>query len=429
MFRLILKNIWSRRRRNGWLLAELILVSVISWVVLDPVIVMMHDRSIPMGYDTDRLCLVSLDVLQPKAPGYDSTAVDSASMVSNYYNLVRRAADFEGVEMAVPLLGFYYPGAEGSVSSRIKLAGDSILHDIMFVEFLQHTRFFEAFGFQPGRGMSLQELSNYDFTHDKLVLTENAAEAILPGGDLQDLRFEDSNSKLLYVVATVGTFKYRSDFRPVSIMFRPVLSIDANDIPGGAHILIRVKDDVSMKRFLHDFRPWAVKELKRGNLFVRTVSSYDEIIAGQERDGNISVYRRNVAMAAFFLINLCLGVIGTFWLQTRMRREEVGVMLSFGATPSRIVRMLMGEGAVLTLAASLVGFLIYLQYALKEGLVAGFSGGLQYTEQYWVSSFASHFIGVSAIIFLILLVVVLLGIYIPAKNISRIPPAEALRDE
>ena len=76
-------------------------------------------------------------------------------------------------------------------------------------------------------------------------------------------------------------------------------------------------------------------------------------------------------MAAFFLVNLCLGVIGTFWLQTRTRREEVGVMLSFGATRSDIVRLLMGEGTVLTVVASLTGFLLYLQYALKEGLAKG----------------------------------------------------------
>ena len=50
MFKLIWKNLWARRRKNGWLLAELILVSIISWVVLDPVIVVTHDRNIPLGY-------------------------------------------------------------------------------------------------------------------------------------------------------------------------------------------------------------------------------------------------------------------------------------------------------------------------------------------------------------------------------------------
>lgn len=34
MWKLILKNLWSRRRRNGWLLAELILVALNSATLL-----------------------------------------------------------------------------------------------------------------------------------------------------------------------------------------------------------------------------------------------------------------------------------------------------------------------------------------------------------------------------------------------------------
>ena len=58
MLKLIFKTLWSRRRRNGWLLAELIVVCIVSWVIFDPVIVVTHDRMIPLGYDADRLCLV-----------------------------------------------------------------------------------------------------------------------------------------------------------------------------------------------------------------------------------------------------------------------------------------------------------------------------------------------------------------------------------
>ena len=164
--------------------------------------------------------------------------------------------------------------------------------------------------------------------------------------------------------------------------------------------------------------------------FARTVLSYEKLIEEHENYESTPIYRRNLAMALFFLINLCLGVAGTFWLQTRTRREEIGVMLSFGATPGHIVRLLMGEGAVLTFIASLTGFLIYLQYALKEGLSMSMSlCWMENTDNYWVSDFTLHFLIVSCIILLILLLVVLAGIYIPARSISRIPPTEALRDE
>ena len=126
MFYLIWKNLWARRRKNGWLLAELILVSIISWVVLDPVIVVTHDRNIPLGYDAERLCLISLGALQPQAPGYDAEAQDSATLVDNYYNLVRYVKDFDGVESATPVLGFCYPNSSGSSNGQLFAEGDTI---------------------------------------------------------------------------------------------------------------------------------------------------------------------------------------------------------------------------------------------------------------------------------------------------------------
>ena len=116
MFKLIWKNLWARRRKNGWLLAELILVSIISWVVLDPVIVVTHDRNIRWAMMRSSFCLISLGALQPQAPGYDAEAQDSAAtLVDNYYNLVRYVKDFDGVESATPVLGFCYPNSSGEV--------------------------------------------------------------------------------------------------------------------------------------------------------------------------------------------------------------------------------------------------------------------------------------------------------------------------
>lgn len=62
------KNLWSRRRRNGWLLAELILVAILSWAIFDPVMVVTYERHLPLGYDADRLCMVSVAMLPPELP-------------------------------------------------------------------------------------------------------------------------------------------------------------------------------------------------------------------------------------------------------------------------------------------------------------------------------------------------------------------------
>ena len=347
------------------------------------------------------------------------------------YNLVRYVKDFDGVESATPVLGFCYPNSSGSSNSQLFAEGDTIPLSIMMIQFLPHTNFFDTYGFRSGKGRTPGQLSDYAYAPNDIVLTENAAEQLFHTKDAHGKRcISRDHGDTLYmpVVGTIGAMKMYSEWRPVPVAFMPMLTIDTSYIPESAHILVRLKEGVSMERFLHDFRPWMVKEMRRGNLFARSVRSYEQIITESEASNSTPIYRRNLAMAAFFLVNLCLGVIGTFWLQTRTRREEVGVMLSFGATRSDIVRLLMGEGTVLTVVASLTGFLLYLQYALKEGLAKG-QNWVESTESYWVSDFTSHYLLVSLVIFLILLVVVLVGIYIPARNISRIPPTEALRDE
>ena len=131
MLKLILKNLWSRRRNNGWLMAELILVAILSWIIFDPVIVVTYDRQRPLGYDADRLCMVSVAMLQPQAPGYDPQGADSASLMQAYMNIVERTRQHPDVKNATPMVSFAYPCSIGSSSSVLTI---SLRHTVSSVE-------------------------------------------------------------------------------------------------------------------------------------------------------------------------------------------------------------------------------------------------------------------------------------------------------
>ena len=437
MFRLMLKTLWARRKRNGWLLAELILVALLSWAIFDPVIVVTHDRMLPLGYDADRLCLVSMDALQPSAPGYDSVSAGQDALMDSYLHIIDRVRQYNDVEQATALTGFSYPGSQGSSISTFRAEGDTSQNqrNVFLVEFLPHTHFFETYGFRPGKGLTPAELSDYHYTYDgkNLVIDENTLELLFHTDDPRRKRFwnyDEKDTSYIDIVGSIGSVKFYSNQRPVPIAFRPAEKAAlAKHVPGQAYILIRIKEGVSMDRFLHDFKPWMLQNLRAGNLYARDLMTYEQNIAESEAWNSTPIYRRNLLVAVFFLVNLCLGVVGTFWLQTRTRREEVGVMLSFGATPGRIVRLLLGEGAVLTTLGTLVGCFIYLQYAISEGLSRGVSYYEGLPPEYWTGFFWAHFFIVSLIVYAILLLVVSTGVYIPARKISRIPPTEALRDE
>ena len=59
MLKLILKNLWARRVRNAWLLAELILVTVLTWYITDPLFVLSYNQTLPLGYEPDGLLILS----------------------------------------------------------------------------------------------------------------------------------------------------------------------------------------------------------------------------------------------------------------------------------------------------------------------------------------------------------------------------------
>lgn len=431
MWKLILKNLWSRRRRNGWLLAELILVAILSWYIFDPVMVVTYERHLPLGYDADRLCMVSVGMLPQEAPGYEPQAADSASLMQTYLNLVDRARQHPDVEQATPVLSFVYPGAMGNGTSSFIAEGDSVAHTALFIEFLPHTHFFETYGFQSGKGsMSAAQLSDWD-NGDYYIMTEDLLEGMFRTHIYRNQRcWKVNGTDTCYtaVKGTVKSCKYLSNKRPVPIVFMPLQNPDIRSSLDNMRIVVRLKEGVRMERFLHDFRSWMLRQLRIGNLYARELQSYDEINAAREFSDSTVLYRRSLSIALFFLVNLCLGVIGTFWMQTRTRREEVGVMLSYGATPHRIRLLLLGEGTALTTLATFIGCFIYLQYAFSEGLNTG-SSLMEAVTPSWVDNFGLHFFFVSLMVYVILLLVVWIGIYIPAHRISSISPTEALRDE
>jgi ABC-type antimicrobial peptide transport system permease subunit len=164
------------------------------------------------------------------------------------------------------------------------------------------------------------------------------------------------------------------------------------------------------------------------------LTTLNDIIKKSE---NNYVTLNNIALilTVFFLINLCLGVVGTFWLQTRSRVEEMGVLRTFGATKWNIRAMLLGEGFVLSTLAVFVGCMLYLQIALRTEFVGTkLAMSLAYHNETnlmdsWILYFGEHFMVVSLLCYAVITITVLVGIYIPAHSISNVNPIDALRDE
>lgn len=424
MLRLIFKNLWARRRRNGWLLAELILVSVITWVIADPLVVMTHDRLLPEGFQTEGLYLIGLDELPSVSPLYHAEESDSFRSVAHFERILQRIRSYAGVVSATSTIENLMPYSSSNSSYRLRL--DSTQVTSFVISFVEKSDFFQTLGLKGAEGMTAAQLDEMTFEPNTFVLTANAD----GGTPLLRRSAVDRDSLLTRVVGVVQPFRMISCMQPVPVSLYPVKAVKVEQIPGDVAILFRVREGISMNAFLSEFRPWMVKELKSGNLFATSVQPYSVIRSKHEFNyGVTNKYRLNLVLGWFFLVNLCLGVAGTLWMQTRSRCEEVGVMLSFGANSRYILCMLMGESWVLTTSATLIGCLGYLNFALKDGLFTNAWNPNELSSEYLINSLGWHFLGVSLLVWFILLLVVTIGVYIPARRLAAIHPVEALRAE
>ena len=70
MIRLALKNLWARKRRNAWLMAELIVVSIVLWHFADPVTVQTYVNMLPDGFTSENLYRISIQEYDPSSYRY-----------------------------------------------------------------------------------------------------------------------------------------------------------------------------------------------------------------------------------------------------------------------------------------------------------------------------------------------------------------------
>lgn len=119
--------------------------------------------------------------------------------------------------------------------------------------------------------------------------------------------------------------------------------------------------------------------------------------------------------AGLALVLASVGLYGVITYSVRQRTREIGVRMAYGAPESSVVRLVVGQGLVLTvggLAVGLVGALVATR--LVSSLFYGVSTADPIT-----------FVAVS----LVLVAVALVASYLPARRATRIDPVVALRDE
>lgn len=415
MIRLVFKNLWAKRKRNGWLLAELVVVSIILWHFVDPLAVQTYVDYLPDGYEKDNLYRISFSYYPRSSSLYDEEADKYKNRRLTKWRFLNMVRHYPGVESGTFQVDGLGPGGSSWVESSCSFK-DSAKADYFLIYYVPQSDYFKTFRFKHAGGLSIAEMDSMGYQDQQRIMTEGALEdGLVLGKSYTEVYITRR------IIATIQPVKVRPEQAPQQAMFRQV-PLDKSDI------IFRIREGIDADEFLSEFRPWALTTLKAGNFFVADVTTYEDYVK-LTRIWSDYDYRVNIILMSFFLFCLFFGVSGAFWMQTRSRREEIGIMKSFGATSGKVIRLFLAEGIVLATVAVIVGSLIYLQYAMRKGLFMPEALHVGLSTHYWYEDFKLHFAVIMGLVWLLTIFVVSIGIYVPARGLSRISATDALHDE
>lgn len=419
MLQHIFRNLWNTRKRNAWIVLELVVITVVCWIVVDPLFVLLYNKSIPDGYEADGLYKIELSTIPS----------DSIPPVEEFYQLMSRLRSHTQIESATYVIGGMYPCAPSNSFNNITVDTASVR--VAFMRFFPRTDFFKTWRMRSAKDKTWETLEEAQMLPFSMILTSDAATRLSPDEDLTGKTIYGRDSLPMKVVALMQPVKMKNCMQPYYLRLIPWTEpLPDWALDGGLQVFFRTKPNVSEQLFMEEFIPWMEDNLTVGNFFFSKVEPFHKVRERSDlKEGATSEMRIKYALCYFFLINLFLGVSGTFWLSTRTRREEMGVRLSYGASPRLIRRMLLGEASILTTISVAVGCLIYFQWALSEGFYEMKSMAPSDDSMYITNQFILHFFIVSGIVYGVMLVVTWIGVWIPARKCSKISPVSALKDE
>ena len=432
----ILNNLWSQRAQNVWLLAELVLVCFVAWKQLDPIAVRMYYKSLPKGFDSERLVVAQTSITDIRWFEGDNAdrVLDKKTRILK--QKLQASDEVEQVCILSQLYGLLAPRNMFSHSvdneGEQYAYGDDTVH-VYETLYLKNEHFFETYGIHAAEGSpSVEELSKLDHG---IVISRSLAERLFGsakaaiGKEITHSIFIEEEWVTSYRICGVVEDVHVSE-TSFDTWQRYVPTTDNPLRYVHSQLLIRLKPDVNVRRFVEE-QNFRLRQFTTDGLAIVSFTPYEDLTTSKNQFASPMLsYDFNLAVttALFFLINLCLGVIGTFWMQTKRRTEESGIMRAFGATRGRIMGMFLAEGFILTTVSMFITCVLYLNY-VKTGLGELCISYSPQPDPTWVADKPLHFLIISGIVYLVILIVVSIGITIPAWNICRTKPVEALREE
>lgn len=329
-------------------------------------------------------------------------------------DLAERIAQFPGVESSAAT--FIDPFLWGGLQRGFNVEGHAPISnaeaDTVYYQEVG-PNYFHTMGIPISQG---RDFSSRDSLHAPgvVMVSESFARRYWPGQDPvgKRLRYgsDDSHYPWMQVIGVAGNVKYnslRQDPEAEPVIYGALLQ---SEVIVNMSLVVRTR--TSPENMLSPLRD----EMQRIDpaIPVYNVATFDQ----RMREDSAETRSYGLLLALFAVLAMLLAAVGiygvmSYWVTQRTR--EMGIRLTFGASPRDLHRLVIGEGVRL----ALVG--------IGAGAIAAFFLTRAMTSLlYTVKPFEPALFGVLAAV---LTGVIVLASYIPARRATRVDPMIALRYE
>lgn len=411
MFSHILKLIINQWRGNLWILAELFISFICIWQVGNVFSSLLSHKLRDTGFDLEHVYRVTTAIREKDSPSYDP----DSPLTDNWKELVERVRRCPGVESvgltsytAFPYTGStngrtYFGDTTRTTALRGQLTPDVIrvLHITSpspEVDLVKET--------STGQTCFLVSPPAMEQLYDKntvrcRIYTKDERDKAYPGilcSYLTNEYADNNDNRALWEIWSEGRMIEKNANKDLTM-------------------LIRVHPDAD-----HDFRETFLStmraQLTAGNLSIVNLTRMEDYRTYILNLSSINLmYGAGYFLAAFFFICAFLGIIGTFWFRTESRTSEIGLRMALGATRRQVRWQMIGEGLMLLGIVWLPAVIV--SYVLRTAV----------WDNETLLSDTVLFITLTAVTTVLLMLLIVAGIWIPARQASRINPVDALHYE
>jgi len=404
MPRHILRMIWNRKRSNALLLLEILISSVVLFLVLSQGLHALKKYILPLGFDYQNSYAIrinegSRDNAHNNAQlrdalvaleAFESVSSVGAIMPVPFVNSTWRTTFGYDSDEFLTNMHLYIPGAEIPLNMKTSMGQWPIAADLA--------------------NQRLPIVVNYKFLLDyyKDEGQEMVAGRINPIGRVILEKGEDEEEPKI-IVGVVPYFRAKGELtQDVATYFHPVEASGKNTFVD--NLVVHLQPGTAAG----EFEEQAIRAIQAvAPDWTLRMTAMSELRDSQLREKALPLLIAGLVVG-FLLLMVAFGLIGVLWQSVIRRRKEIGLRRALGAGRREIFLQLLGEIAILCLLALAGAWLIILQLPFM-GFNATIGWGVFLTALLLTTAS-------------ILLLSLLAGLY-PGWLSSRIMPSEALHYE